>query len=286
MCLVLQPWVCVGQWGVKGPVEAEIIERKVKGQMLLVPLGAVFCSRFRKSNYRFLRDVTTAMRQSVPLSVLAVRRPRDEAFLFGYPSWTEGRYRRSPPHRPGAALRCGGGGTSARGAGRRRGRGRDWLATPGVAAERASRGGGGRAVPPAAGRPAAAAGRPAGAGAGLLAPRSARIPGSRAVPPRYAAAMGRGATPLRRLLLSLLLLPGPGLAAGEPETAEEQMEYRDPCKAGRGAGWRAATPREVWQPAAVGCARRGRWSAGRAPGSPGRPWLPSPLLSEAERGAG
>uniref|UniRef100_A0A8V0ZKP3 Metalloendopeptidase n=1 Tax=Gallus gallus TaxID=9031 RepID=A0A8V0ZKP3_CHICK len=43
--------------------------------------------------------------------------------------------------------------------------------------------------------------------------------------------MGRGATPLRRLLLSLLLLPGPGLAAGEPETAEEQMEYRDPCKA-------------------------------------------------------
>ncbi|XP_025950725.2 tolloid-like protein 2 isoform X2 [Dromaius novaehollandiae] len=50
--------------------------------------------------------------------------------------------------------------------------------------------------------------------------------------------MGSGAAPFRRLLLSLLLLPaaGPGgrggaLAAQEPETAEEQMEYRDPCKA-------------------------------------------------------
>lgn len=55
--------------------------------------------------------------------------------------------------------------------------------------------------------------------------------------------MGRGAAPLRRLLLSLLLLPtagtggrGAALTVGEPETAEELMEYRDPCKAGRGAG--------------------------------------------------
>ncbi|XP_063261858.1 tolloid-like protein 2 isoform X3 [Prinia subflava] len=50
--------------------------------------------------------------------------------------------------------------------------------------------------------------------------------------------MGRGAAPLRRLLLSLLLLPAAGtgahgasLALGDPETAEELMEYRDPCKA-------------------------------------------------------
>ncbi|XP_052655765.1 tolloid-like protein 2 isoform X2 [Harpia harpyja] len=50
--------------------------------------------------------------------------------------------------------------------------------------------------------------------------------------------MGRGAAPLRRLLLSLLLLPtagtggrGAALTVGEPETAEELMEYRDPCKA-------------------------------------------------------
>ncbi|GAB0192284.1 tolloid-like protein 2 [Grus japonensis] len=50
--------------------------------------------------------------------------------------------------------------------------------------------------------------------------------------------MGRGAVPLRRLLLSLLLLPAAGtggrgaaLTVGEPETAEELMEYRDPCKA-------------------------------------------------------
>ncbi|XP_047925093.1 tolloid-like protein 2 isoform X10 [Anser cygnoides] len=50
--------------------------------------------------------------------------------------------------------------------------------------------------------------------------------------------MGRGAAPLRRLLLSLLLLPAPGpggrgaaLSARELEPAEEPAEYRDPCKA-------------------------------------------------------
>lgn len=88
-----------------------------------------------------------------------------------------------------------------------------------------------------------AAGAPP-AGPGPPPPRSARTPGSRAARSARAAAMGRGAAPLRRLLLSLLLLPAAGtgapaasLALGEPETAEELMEYRDPCKAGREAGW-------------------------------------------------
>lgn len=110
----------------------------------------------------------------------------------------------------------------------------------------ASRDGAGRCPPPAPRPPAAerpaAAGRPAGAGAGLLAPCSARSPGSRAVP-RRATAMGRGAAPLRRLLLSLLLLPAPGpagrgaaLSARQLEPPQEEpAEYRDPCKAGRRA---------------------------------------------------
>ncbi|XP_068544100.1 tolloid-like protein 2 isoform X6 [Anas acuta] len=51
--------------------------------------------------------------------------------------------------------------------------------------------------------------------------------------------MGRGAAPLRRLLLSLLLLPAPGpagrgaaLSARQLEPSQEEpAEYRDPCKA-------------------------------------------------------
>lgn len=81
---------------------------------------------------------------------------------------------------------------------------------------------------------------PPPAAAGPLSPRSARSPGSRAA---RSAAMGRPAAPLRRLLLSLLLLPtaatggrGAASAVEEPEAVEELMEYRDPCKAGRGAG--------------------------------------------------
>lgn len=110
-------------------------------------------------------------------------------------------------------------------------------------------------------------GAPRGRGAAVAA--QCPHPGQPRRPLRPAAAMGRGAAPLRRLLLSLLLLPAAGapgasLTLGEPETAEELMEYRDPCKAGRKAGWLAATLGEVWKRGGGQVSLRG---APRYPGS-------------------
>lgn len=122
-------------------------------------------------------------------------------------------------------------------------------------------------------------GAPRGRGAAVAA--QCPHPGQPRRPLRPAAAMGRGAAPLRRLLLSLLLLPAAGapgasLTLGEPETAEELMEYRDPCKAGREAGWL-----QLWEK--FGSAAADRCPCEALRGTPAPPGRSMPRLTWRRR---